>query len=152
MDRREFLYGAAAATMGVAHSEAQPERIAIELSSLRGDWPKIPIDFVGLSYENGQLYNADFFSPANVALIKAFRELTPKGVLRMGGHLSNITPWEGAGQNDPKQIRGVRHGIEDYWEWPLVDPTVQKNKRGTITRTALRNMRGFLDAVDGRLL
>ena len=138
--------------MGVAHSEAQPERIAIELSSLRSDWPKVPIDFVGLSYENGQLYNADFFAPTNAALIKAFRELTSKGVLRMGGHLSNITPWEGAGQNDPKQIRGVRHGIEDYWEWPLVDPTVQKNKRGTITRTALRNMRGFLDAVDWRLL
>ena len=152
MNRREFLYGAAATSIGIAHSEAQREGITIELSPVRGDWPKVPADFVGLSYENGQLYNASFFAPTNVPLIKAFRELTPQGVLRMGGHLSNITPWEGVGQNDPKQIRGVRHGIADYWEWPLVDPEVQTNKRGTITRAALRNLRGFLDAVNWRLL
>jgi len=53
----------------------------------------VPLDFVGLSYENGQLYNTEFFAPDNTALIQAFRELTPKGVLRMGGHLSNITLW-----------------------------------------------------------
>ncbi len=73
-------------------------------------------------------------------------------MLRLGGHLSNITPWEGVGQDDPKQQRGVRHGIEDYWEWPLVDPTVQQNKRGIITRKAISNLRGFLDAVDWRLI
>lgn len=152
MNRREFLCGAAITTMHMACMGAQPESITIELSPLRPDSPKVPTDFVGLSYENGQLYNPEFFAPTNAALIKVFRELTPQGVLRMGGHLSNITPWEGVGQDDPKQIRGVRHGIEDYWEWPLVDPKVQKNKRGTITRTALRNLRGFLDAVDWRLL
>jgi hypothetical protein len=152
MNRREFLYGAAAATTGIARGEAQGKSITIELSSSHADWPTVPIDFVGLSYESGQLYNPDYFAPGNAALIKAFRELTHKGVLRMGGHLSNITPWEGAGRNDPKQVSGVRHGIEDYWEWPLVDPSVQKNKRGMITRAALRNLRGFLDAVDWRLL
>jgi hypothetical protein len=152
MNRREFLYGAAATTMGIAHGEAQGESIMIELSSSHADWPTVPIDFVGLSYESGQLYNADYFALGNAALIKAFRELTPKGVLRLGGHLSNVTPWEGAGRNEPKQVRGVRHGIEDYWEWPLVDPSVQKNKRGMITRAALRNLRGFLDAVDWRLM
>ena len=151
MNRREFLYGAAT-MMGSLRNEAQAESIAIELSPSSTDWPMVPIDFVGLSYENGQLYNPAFFAPGNAAVVKAFHELTPKGVLRMGGHLSNITPWEGAGQNDPKQVRGVRHGVEDYWEWPLVDPSVQKNKRGMITRAALRNLRGFLDAIDWRLL
>lgn len=112
----------------------------------------MPADFTGLSYESGQLYNPDFFSPANKPLIEIFRNLSSKGVLRLGGHLSNITPWEGVGQDDPKQVRGVRHGIEDYWEWPLVDPTVQQNKRGIITRSAIRNLRGFLDAVGWRLI
>ena len=112
----------------------------------------MPADFTGLSYESGQLYNPDFFSPHNTPLIEAFRGLTSKGVLRLGGHLSNITTWEGVGQNDPKQLRGVRHGIEDYWEWPLVDPSVQQNKRGMITQQAIRNLRGFLDAVDWRLI
>jgi hypothetical protein len=152
MNRRRFMYGAAATTMGIAHGQVRSGRVAVELSHSHDRWPRMPLDFVGLSYESGQLYNADFFAPSNAALIHTFRELTPKGVLRMGGHLSNITPWEGEGQNDPKQVRGVRHGIEDYWEWPLVDPAVQKNKRGTITRAALRNLRAFLDAVDWRLL
>jgi hypothetical protein len=112
----------------------------------------MPIDFTGLSYETGQLYNAEYFSPQNTALIAAFRGLSNHGVLRLGGHLSNITSWEGVGQDDPKQIRGVRHGIEDYWEWPLVDPSVQHNKKGTITRQAIKNLRGFLDAVNWRLI
>jgi hypothetical protein len=152
MNRREFLYGATATTMGITQTKPPGESITIELSPSTAEWPKLPVDFVGLSYESGQLYNPDFFAPSNVALIKAFRELTPEGVLRMGGHLSNITPWEGAGQSDPKQVRGVRHGIEDYWEWPLVDPSVQNKKLGMITRAALSNLRGFLDAVDWRLL
>jgi hypothetical protein len=109
-------------------------------------------DFIGLSYETGQLYNTNYFSPQNAALIRSFRQLSQHGVLRLGGHLSNITVWEGVGQEDPKQVRGVRHGIEDYWEWPLVDPTVQRNRRGLITRRAIENLRGFLDAVNWRLI
>jgi hypothetical protein len=122
MNRREFVFGAATA------------------------------DFIGLSYEMGQLYNAHFFTAENIPLVQAFRTLNPTGVLRLGGHLSNITPWEGVGQDDPKQIRGVRHGIEDYWEWPLVDPTVQKNKKGMLTHEALKNLHGFLEAVNWRLM
>jgi hypothetical protein len=112
----------------------------------------MPLDFTGLSYEMGQLYNAEYFSPRNAELIRRFRELSAHGVLRLGGHLSNITPWEGVGRNDAKQVRGVRHGIEDYWEWPLVDPTVQRNKKGMITRKAITNLRGFLDAVNWKLI
>ncbi len=112
----------------------------------------MPADFTGLSYEAGQLYNADYFSPRNAALISAFRGLSEHGVLRLGGHLSNITPWEGVGLDDPRQLRGVRHGIEDYWEWPLVDPSIQRNKKGIITRKAIENLLGFLDATNWRLI
>jgi hypothetical protein len=112
----------------------------------------MPLDFTGLSYEMGQLYNEEYFSPRNTELIRRFRGLSEHGVLRLGGHLSNITPWEGVGRDDPKQERGVRHGIEDYWEWPLVDPSVQKNKKGMLTRRAIENLRGFLDAVNWRLI
>jgi hypothetical protein len=112
----------------------------------------MPLDFTGLSYETGQLYNANYFFTQNTSLIAAFRGLSDHGVLRLGGHLSNITPWEGAGQDEPKQIRGVRHGIEDYWEWPLVDPVVQHHKQGMITRRCIENLRGFLDAVNWRLI
>jgi len=129
---------------------AQVGPIPISMNSTAG--PMMPKDFVGLSYESGQLYNAEYFSSSNSALIAAFKGLTDHGVLRLGGHLSNITVWEGAGQDDPKQIRGVRHGIEDYWEWPLVDPTVQHHRKGMITRRSIENLRNFLDAVNWRLI
>lgn len=148
--RRHFIVGAAAFASLARTSTAEP--VKIQLARPESNWPVIPADFIGLSYEAGQLYNAEFFSPRNQSLIDAFRRLNPRGVLRLGGHLSNITPWEGVGLDEPKQVRGVRHGIEDYWEWPLVDPTVQQNKHGILTRATLKNLRGFLDAVDWRLI
>lgn len=149
MNRRSFIL---AATSTALTPLAQSSTVPVHLTDPTNNWPLIPADFLGLSYETGQLYNPEFFSPRNQPLIEAFRNLNPTGVLRLGGHLSNITPWEGVGLDNPKQIRGVRHGIEDYWEWPLVDPVVQQNKHGMLTRRALQNLRGFLDAVNWRLL
>jgi hypothetical protein len=151
MDRRDFLCGMASAAIVSAGQNGSSE-IKIELAEPDRNFVVMPADFIGLSYEMGQLYNPQFFSSENRPLIAAFRGLNTNGVLRLGGHLSNITPWEGAGQNDPKQVAGVRHGIEDYWEWPLVDPVVQRNKHGMLTRRALENLRGFLEAVNWRLL
>jgi hypothetical protein len=150
MNRRRFLLLAGAAALKTKHAHAQTAPVAITMPSARG--PVMPQDFTGLSYEAGQLYNADYFSPSNAALIATFKGLSEHGVLRMGGHLSNITVWEGVGQDDPKQLRGVQHGIDDYWEWPLVDPTVQRNRKGMITHRAIENLRGFLDAVNWRLI
>lgn len=155
MDRRKFVSLAIATATVEASSRVlsygeSANNIKIEEPNNEGQL--MPLDFTGLSYETGQLYNANFFAPQNTSLIQAFRGLSEHGVLRLGGHLSNITVWEGAGQNDPKQIRGVRHGIEDYWEWPLVDPTVQRNKKGILSRKAIENLRDFLDAVNWRLI
>ena len=155
LNRRCFVsLAASAAAMELVSARASAGQ---STPVLRIDEPRVkarlmPLDFIGLSYEMGQLYNQDYFSPRNAELIRRFSGLSEHGVLRLGGHLSNITPWEGVGQNDPKQMRGVRHGIEDYWEWPLVDPTVQRNKQGIITRTAIKNLRGFLDAVNWKLI
>ncbi len=130
VNRRRFMLLAGAAVVQVnAPCRAEAKRVAIATPSKPG--PVMPVDFTGLSYEIGQLYNADYFSSRNNELISAFRKLSELGVLRLGGHLSNITVWEGVGQDEPKQLRGVRHGIEDYWEWPLVDPTVQHNKKAS---------------------
>lgn len=148
LDRRQFALGAAAFA---SLASVNPDAISVQLAPADG-WPVMPADFIGLSYETGQLYNPAFFSAGNRPLVDTFRRLNPHGVLRLGGHLSNITPWQGVGLDDPKQIRGVRHGIEDYWEWPLVDPAVQRNKHGILTPATLRNMRSFLDAVDWRLI
>jgi hypothetical protein len=151
VDRRRFVLLGAAAAVGTGSARGA-ELAVVQVETPRGPARVMPVDFTGLSYEMGQLYNAEYFSARNTALVNAFRGLSEHGVLRLGGHLSNITEWEGVGRDDPKQVRGVRHGIEDYWEWPLVDPTVQRNKKGVLTRKALENMRGFLDAVNWRLM
>lgn len=151
MNRRDFI-GSAGAVAITALGQKDTADLRVELAEANREFVEMPTDFIGLSYEMGQLYNPQFFSPQNQPLVAAFRTLNTNGVLRLGGHLSNITDWEGVGQNDPKQIAGVRHGIEDYWEWPLVDPVVQRNKRGMLTRNALENLRGFLDAVNWRLI
>jgi Glycosyl hydrolase family 79, N-terminal domain len=154
VNRRKFvtLSAAAAANAALAQTARAQSNATVHIEEPVAAAKLMPVDFTGLSYETGQLYNAEFFSPQNTALIATFRDLSNQGVLRLGGHLSNITPWEGVGQDDPKQIRGVRHGIEDYWEWPLVDPIVQHNKKGMITRQAIKNLKGFLDAVNWRLI
>ena len=154
LDRRKFvsLSTAAVANIAVSRLSAAQSIATVHIENPVTPARHVPIDFTGLSYETGQLYNADYFSPKNEALIAAFRGLSGHGVLRLGGHLSNITPWEGVGRNDPKQLRGVRHGVEDYWEWPLVDPIVQHHKQGMVSRQAIKNLRGFLDAVSWRLI
>ncbi len=155
MDRRRFVsmaVAAAAMETPLARAGFAPSAVTVQIEAPRTQPRLMPADFTGLSYETGQLYNAEYFSPQNTALINAFRGLSDHGILRFGGHLSNITVWEGVGQDDPKQVRGVRHGIEDYWEWPLVDPVVQQNKKGMLTRKAIQNLRGFLDAVNWRLM
>jgi hypothetical protein len=111
MDRREFVYGAGALLAAQAALGSSVTSTAVTLPSTK---PRLMApDFTGLSYESGQLYNPEFFSSRNVPLVNAFLGLSNSGVLRLGGHLSNITLWEGVGQDDAKQQRGVRHGVED---------------------------------------
>jgi hypothetical protein len=47
----------------------------------------------GLSYETLQLSDPTFFSTDNHALIQLFRQLSPNGVLRIGGNTSDYTIW-----------------------------------------------------------
>ena len=69
----------------------------------------VPVDFTGLSYEAAQLYNPAYFSEANTSLVQAFREMSPHGVLRLGGNLSDVTRWKGpiGDFSTPKQVAGI---------------------------------------------
>jgi hypothetical protein len=48
----------------------------------------VPYNFNGLSYELAQLMDPKFFSKSNIELIKLFKTLSSKGVLRLGGNSS----------------------------------------------------------------
>jgi hypothetical protein len=113
----------------------------------------MPKDFTGISFEEPQLYNPAYFSATNVSLVDAYKNLSGHGILRAGGHLSDVTRWKGPNGDfdSPRQRAGVEKG-KTYWEWKLTDPTVRENKDGAITPEAIRNLKDFLDATNWRLI
>ena len=113
----------------------------------------MPRNFTGFSFETPQLYNPAYFSPNNTPLVDAYKKLSRHGVLRAGGHLSDVTRWKGLNGdfNSPRQEAGIAKG-KTYWEWKLTDPSVRDNKDGAITPEAIRNLKGFLDATDWTLI
>jgi hypothetical protein len=113
----------------------------------------MPKDYTGFSFESPQLYNPAYFTAVNVTLVEAYKKLSSNGILRAGGHLSDVTRWKGANGDfdSPRQQAGIAKG-KTYWEWKLTDPSVRDNKDGAITPEAIRNLKGFLDATNWRLI
>jgi hypothetical protein len=103
--------------------------------------PQIPLDYIGLSYETAQMANPAFFSAENQQLIGLFRELTPTGVLRLGGGSSEFTTYDPAGATPPPPFE-------------VFGPDTSKTiKTGTTnTPQALHNLRGFLDSTNWKLI
>jgi hypothetical protein len=153
LSRREFCSktAATAATaaagaigLSVPHGlMAQPAAIEVELKiDSATSLARVPEDYMGLSYESGQLAYPDFFSPQNTALIQMFRTLSPSGVLRLGGNLSEFTLWsdtEPATPPDPGGLVGP-------------DPGHREPRTFTITPHSIRNLQGFLSATGWRCI
>jgi hypothetical protein len=151
MNRRGFLRRASAAALSCfgsrqiyahgAASNATPSIsgvLSIDASSILA---VIPQDFTGLSYESAQLANPAFFSAENTALITLFRELSERGVLRLGGGSSEFTVFTSDESSAPSPFDAV-------------GPDTSKNVKSDtpITPKSLRNLRAFLDATGWRCL
>lgn len=95
ISRRRFLATTAfciAATRLRAQSQAETQ---VNLSiPTEATGPHMPADFVGLSYEVQQLSDPAFFSAKNAGLIRAFKTLAPRAVLRLGGNTSEFAWWK----------------------------------------------------------
>lgn len=137
MKRRELIESIAGGAAMAALPGAASAQAAMATLSLgaHATGPAIAHDYVGLSYEAAQLANPAFFSPANKALVALFRELSPSGVLRIGGGSSEYTSYSDADPVDPPPFE-------------IFGPDTSKTvKHGTVTTAlALRQFRGFLDA------
>src|ERR1039458_3011024 len=139
--RREFCSMAAAlGAMGLSAPRslmAQQAALEVELEiDSATSLATVPADYMGLSYESGQLAYPDFFSPQNLALIELFRMLSPAGVLRLGGNLSEFTIWSETEPATPAE-KGVLVGP---------DPGHREPRTFTITPMSIRNLHGFLNA------
>ncbi len=102
----------------------------------------VPADYMGLSYESGQLTYPDFFSPQNSALIQMFRTLSPSGVLRLGGNLSEFTLWSETEPATPPEAGGLVGP----------DPGHRVPRTFIITPRSIRNLQGFLTATGWRCI
>jgi hypothetical protein len=95
----------------------------------------MPADFVGLSYEVQQLTDPGFFSAKNTGLIRAFKALTPHGVLRLGGNTSEFAWWKPT-PDFPQPEHPPTREVEG-------EPKAQYY---AVTSEAVRNLAAFLKA------
>jgi hypothetical protein len=132
---------------------AMDESAMAELTVSSKKLASMPKDYTGVSFEQPQLYNPAYYSAANASLVEAYKKLSSDGILRAGGHLSDVTRWKGVNGDfdSPRQQAGIAKG-KTYWEWKLTDPSVRENMDGAITPEAIRSLKGFLDATNWRLI
>ncbi len=95
----------------------------------------MPDDFIGLSYEVQQLVDPNFFAASNVGLIRQFKALAPRGVLRLGGNTSEFGWWK-ATPSSPEPEHPQTRVVEG-------EP---KPQYYAVTPEAVRNLAGFLNA------
>lgn len=149
--RRRFL-GIAAAAAALTPALAKAPEVRVDVRNMR--LAVMPRDFTGLSYENVQLYNPDFFSAENTGLVRAFKALSSSGVLRLGGSLSNSSRWksEAGTFETPSQTAVIEEGRSSKWEWKLCDPKVRDHRDGAITPAGLATLRDFCEATGWRVI
>jgi hypothetical protein len=137
MTRRSFLSNTAL-TLAATRIRAQ-NRTPIQASLVipaEATGPHMPVDFVGLSYEVREFTNPNFFSAKNAGLIRAFRQISTRGVLRIGGNTGEFGWW-----------KPTADSLEP--EHPLTREVVGEPKASyyAVTPEAIRNLAAFLEEV-----
>jgi hypothetical protein len=138
ISRRRFL---TSATLSLAAARLRAQggagaQVTLKLPA-EATGPHMPADFIGLSYEVQQLADPGFFSASNTGLIRAFKALAPRGVLRLGGNTSEFAWWKptpNSPEPEPPQTRVIEG-----------EPKAQFY---AVTPEAVRNLAGFLKATD----
>jgi hypothetical protein len=136
LTRRRFL-ATAACTIAAARLHAQGQsKVRVALSIPReATGPRMPIDFVGLSYEVQQLTDPTFFSAQNGGLIREFKALSSIGLLRLGGNTSEFAYWKPKPDSPEPEHPQVREVVGE-----------PKAQYYAVTPEAVRNLAEFLQA------
>jgi hypothetical protein len=142
--RRRFLatsaMALAAAQLRAQQQSSQPSsqppaprvRAALQVPA-EANGPEMPADFIGLSYEVQQLTDPHFFSARNTGLIRAFKEVSPHGVLRLGGNTSEFAWWKATPETPEPQHPRTREVVGE-----------PRASYYAVTPEAVRNLLSFL--------
>lgn len=153
MNRRSFVSGAGLSLAGIAlgkNARAAETRVVDVTIETANKLSTMPQDFLGLSYESAQLADPAFFSASNGTLVRACRQLCPHGVLRLGGHLSDVTRWAGSAPNSIAPDEAAK--VPSFHEWRLVDAQAASKRPATIGPDGIAALGSFLRATDWKLL
>jgi hypothetical protein len=134
--RRRFISSTAfaiAATRLSAQSKS-PVEVALSIPA-QAKGATVPADFAGLSYEIEQLTDPSFFSPQNAGLVRAFKWLGSRGVLRLGGNTGEFSWWKPAPSSAEPQHPVTREVVGE-----------PKAEYYAVTAEAVRNLADFLKA------
>jgi hypothetical protein len=125
LSRRSLLQASLAVPFAASGARAA-ERVTVKLGTER--LHRIPEDFMGLGYEASSVAVKGLLSADNRPYVRLVRNLGRRGVIRIGGNVSDYSSWEaqGVSANDPKAT--------------------------VLTRANLRQLRGFLDATGWSLI
>ncbi len=136
ISRRKFLATSALSLAATRLRPQGPTQIQANLAiPSEATGPNVPVDFLGLSYEAKELANPDFFSAKNTGLIRAFKQISLRGVLRLGGNTSEFGWWKPTpGSPEP--------------EHPHTREVVGEPKASyyAVTPEAVSNLAAFLEA------
>jgi hypothetical protein len=136
LTRRRFI-ATTACTVAAArlHVHGQSNaRVALSIPQ-EATGPRMPVDFVGLSYEVQQLADPTFFSAQNSRLIREFKALSSTGVLRLGGNTSEFAYWKPKPDSPEPEHPQVREVVGE-----------PKAHYYAVTPEAVRNLAEFLEA------
>jgi hypothetical protein len=97
--------------------------------------PHMPADFIGLSYEVRELTDPNFFSAKNTGLIRAFRQISTRGVLRIGGNTGEFGWWKPTADSPEPEHPPTREVVGE-----------PKASFYAVTPEAVRNLAAFLEA------
>jgi len=136
ISRRRFL-ATAAMSLAATHLRAQGGAGAQVTIKIPADatGPKMPADFIGLSYEVQQLADPDFFTPSNIGLVAQLKNQALRGVLRLGGNTSEFAWWKATPSSPEPERPQVREVVGE-----------PKPKYYAVTPEAVLNLKAFLDA------
>jgi hypothetical protein len=96
---------------------------------------RMPIDFVGLSYEVQQLADPSFFSAQTSGLVRQFKALSSNGVLRLGGNTSEFAYWKPTPDSPEPEHPQIREVVGE-----------PKGQYYAVTAEAVKNLAEFLRA------
>ena len=136
LTRRKFLATTACTVAATRLHVRGQSKIRVVLS-IRNEasGPRMPIDFVGLSYEVQQLADPSFFSAQNSGLIREFKAISSTGVLRLGGNTSEFAYWKAKPDSPEPEHPQVREVTGE-----------PKARYYAVTVEAVRNLAEFLQA------